>query len=182
MASSQSSSGFLPPCCITPGSPGLWYVWSIFLLFLHCLDFVGEEKKPQHPACPGRHFSLGLEPLGCWVLFTQGSGQRTLSWGDGGQRMFNSHAGVTNCALCVTWVSRTGSPEGGEAPGFSPVLCPDCGCPLQQDLLPFQSFLVPRGSLAMATLSQAPSGSPSCSLRADWGMGAAPPPWCCAGR
>lgn len=52
--------------------------------------------------------------------------------------MFNSNACVTNCPLCVTWVPRAGSPEDGEASGFSPVLCTDCAAPLQWDLLPFQ--------------------------------------------
>lgn len=130
------------------------------------------EKTPQHPACPGRQFSLGLGPLGCWVLFAPGSGQRTLCWGGGGQGVFNSHARVTNCPLCATWVPRAGSPEGGEASGFSPVPCPDRAALCSGTCCLFRSFLVLRGGFAMATLSQGPSGSRNAAsgLLGVWGL------------
>lgn len=105
MASSQSSSCFLSPVLhYTRLSRRLVCLEDLFY-FPPCLDFVGEEKKLhniQHvqadtfpwawnPGVPGS--SLPQEAV-------VGIGQGTLCWGDGGQRMFNSHACVINCPLC----------------------------------------------------------------------------------
>lgn len=79
MASSQSSFGFLSSVLHHSRLVCLEDLFS----FPACLDFIGAEKKnTQHPACPGRHFSLGLEPQGVRCSLPQeavvGSGQRTL--------------------------------------------------------------------------------------------------------
>lgn len=89
--------------------------------------------------------------------------------------MFNSHACVTSCPLCVTWVPRAGSPEDGEASGFSPVFCPDCAASLQQDLLPFQVLPATKSWFCHGHAASRHIRIPRSQPQTCWGVGAAPP-------